>query len=63
MEYTAKVIDNYSAIDVTPMPNMENRYGVLRIIDFVYDAIIPHADAPPCTTRQSKTPRGSRIMR
>jgi hypothetical protein len=62
MEYTAETMDHYSAIDVTPMTNMENRYDVLRIIDFVYDAIIPNSDVPPGTTRQGKTPRGSWIM-
>jgi hypothetical protein len=55
-------MDSYSAIDVTPMTDVENRYGALRVIDLVDDAIIPYADAPPCTTRQSKTPSGSWIV-
>jgi hypothetical protein len=63
MKYTAEMMDNDSAIDVTPMTNVENRYGVLCIIDFVYDAIIPNADAPPGTTRQGKSPPGPWIMR
>ena len=63
MTYTAEMMDNDSAIDVTPMTNVENRYGVLCIIDFVDDAIIPNADAPSGTTRQGKSPPGSWMMR
>ena len=63
MEYIAKVMDNDAALDVTPMTNVEHRDGGLRSIDFVDDAIIPPADAPPCTPRPSKTPRGSWIRR
>ena len=51
MQYIAEIMANNSAIDVTTMTNMDNRDGVLRIIDFVDDAIIPNTDAPPGTTR------------
>jgi hypothetical protein len=60
--YTVEIMDGYSAIDVTPMTNVENGDSVLHIIDLVYDTIIPNADAPPCTPRQGKTPSGSWIL-
>ena len=51
MKYTAGIMDNDSTIDVTPMTHVDNRDGVLRIINFVDDAIIPNTGAPPGTTR------------
>jgi hypothetical protein len=30
MKYAAGIMDNDSAIDVTPMPHVDNRYGVLH---------------------------------
>jgi hypothetical protein len=63
MKYSAGITDNDSAIDVTPMTNVDNRDGVLHIVNFLDDAIIPNTDAPPGTTRQGKTPRRSWITR
>jgi hypothetical protein len=59
MQYTAITMDNDSAIDVTPMTNMDNRDGVLHLIDFVENPIIPDADAPSSTARQGQAPRRS----
>ena len=50
MKFSAGIMDKDSAIDVTPMTNVDNRDSVLRIINFVDDAIIPNTDAPPGTT-------------
>ena len=63
MKYTAEMTDNDSAIDVTPMTNVDNCDSVLRIINFVDDAIIPNTDAPPGTTCQGKASRRSWIPR
>jgi hypothetical protein len=63
MQYTAGIMDKDSAIDVTPMTHVDNRDSMLRIINFVDDAIIPNADAPPGTSRQGKAPRRSWILR
>jgi hypothetical protein len=63
MQYTAEIMDTDSAIDVTPMTNVDNRDSVLHIIDFVDDAIITNPDAPPGTSRQGKAPRRSWMLR
>jgi hypothetical protein len=62
MEFSAGIMDKDSAIDVTPMTNVVNGDGVLPIINFVDDAIIPNTDALPSTTREGKAPRRSWIL-
>ena len=53
MEYTAKVVDNNAALDVTPMANVEHRDGGLRSIDFGDDAIIRLLPTSPRESRFS----------
>ena len=63
MKFSAGIMDKDSAIDVTPMTNVDNRDSVLCIIDFVDDAIIPNTDALPGTTCQGKASCRSWIPR
>ena len=58
MKYSAGITDNDSAIDVTPMTNVDNRDGVLHIVNFVDDAIIPNTDAPPARPVKATPPVG-----
>ena len=45
------------------MTHVDNRDGMLHIINFVDDAIIPNSNAPPGTTRQGKASHRSWITR